>query len=240
MAKPTVPGTGQAITQGFLEAVVDGPYAWQDDVNAGGKKLSNLGGLNFGLGGSIGIQDYLSEITLTAAWTVIPSPVVAPPANSRLTVIITQDGTGGWGITWSADFVGASPEIDLDPGMTSIFQFVARSDGKWWLAAEPLLGLTGDAVTPGIWAAGLVYLLEQTLTEASTEITSPQSSPAAGSILSVYLAQDGTGEWAITWSADFIGPGTEIATGANEVSVFQFVARGGKWWLATLPALGVA
>ena len=86
-----------------------------------------------------------------------------------------------------------------------------------------------------------MYMAEYSLTVASTEIVSPLSSPAAGAVLTVCVTQDGTGGRAITWSADFIGPTTEIATGASEVSVFNFVARsGGKWWLSALPILGVA
>jgi hypothetical protein len=241
VAKPTVPSDGQKITNAFLQATVDAPYAWQDHVNAGGKVLSNLGGLNLAPGVTLGILTYLSDVTLTAPTTVISSPVVSPGANTRLTVAISQDGTGGRAITWSADFVGPTTEIGTGAGETSVFQFVARSDGKWCLAARPLLGISGGAVSPAIHAGGAIYLADYTLTAASTEIVSPLSSPAAGAVLAVYLTQDATGGRAITWSADFVGPTTEIATGAGEISVFQFVARSdGNWWLSALPILGVA
>lgn len=241
MAKPTVPGDGQKITEAFLQAVTDGPYAWQDHVNAGGKVLSNLGGINLAPGATFGTQAYLSDVALTVPTTLISSPVVTPVANTRLTVAVTQDGTGGRAITWSADFVGVTTEIATGAGETSVFQFVGRSDGKWYLAARPLLGITGAAVTPAIYAGGWQYMAEYALTEPSTEITSPDTSPAAGAVLAVYVTQDAVGGLAITWSADFVGPTTEIATGANEVSGFQFIARSDhKWWLAALPILGVA
>jgi hypothetical protein len=167
--------------------------------------------------------------------------VVSPAANTRLIVAISQDATGGRAITWSADFVGPTTEIATGANETSVFQFVALSDGKWYLASRPILGITGGAVSPAIYAGGSIYMAEYTLTAPTAEIVSPLSSPAAGAILAVYLTQDATGGRAITWSADFIGPTTEIATGANEVSVFNFVARSdGKWWLSALPILGVA
>ncbi len=166
---------------------------------------------------------------------------IAPVANTRLTVVIAQDATGGRAITWSADFRGAAVEIDTAPNTVSIFQFAARSDGKWWLASEPVLGVPGSPVTPGIYAGGGMHLLEQTLTTASTQINAPTTSPAANSRLALYLTQDASGGRAITWGPEFVGAAVEIDTAPNAVTVFQFIARAdNKWWLSSLPVLGVS
>ena len=96
------------------------------------------------------------------------------------------------------------------------------------------------ATVEGILAAGTgpatAYALEQTLT-ANTAIASPVPTPAAKSTLAVFLKQDGTGGWTITWDATFqTDTPTGLDGGANTQASFWFVATAAnKWRLAGVP-----
>jgi hypothetical protein len=52
--------------------------------------------LNCGLGNNV-------TFTATAA-SLWGAPSNVPPAGERVTITITQDGTGGWAITWNAAY----------------------------------------------------------------------------------------------------------------------------------------
>ena len=73
---------------------------------------------------------YTYSLTLTADQAIAsPIPVAE---NSILYVMLLEDATGGWDITWSADFSSDTP-VDIDNGanVKSIFQFVGGADGIW-------------------------------------------------------------------------------------------------------------
>jgi hypothetical protein len=68
--------------------------------------------------------------------TVISSPVSPPPVDSILTYTINQDSTGGWTITWSADYESNTP-VDITPtaNTRSVFRF--SGDGSMWQFIPP-------------------------------------------------------------------------------------------------------
>lgn len=69
--------------------------------------------------------------TSAAAWT---APDVLPPAGTPVKIFITQDGTGGWAITWDAAFVfpTAWSNTGNTAGTKSVASFV--SDGTKLIA----------------------------------------------------------------------------------------------------------
>lgn len=78
---------------------------------------------------------------------------------------------------------------------------------------------------------------EFTLTTATTTITSA-TVPVYKELLTIYIAQDGTGGREVEWSTDFNLITTDIPTGANKRSIFHFFARSdNKWWPNSLPYL---
>jgi hypothetical protein len=82
------------------------------------------------------------------------------------------------------------------------------------------------------------YVDEISLT-ADTLITSPVASPNEGDILTLFITEDSTGGWQITYDP---GPPefklvtvNDIDSTANMVNVQQFVCRSdGNWWLTGL------
>lgn len=91
-------------------------------------------------GGGTGGLSYTFNITLTAASTLITSPVV-PADGDRGFLRLAQDATGGRLITWDSIFVGVSPEMnDLTALSAGHFLFWGLG-GKWLLVAYPLLGV---------------------------------------------------------------------------------------------------
>lgn len=78
----------------------------------------------------------LTEVTTEITWAGD-----APIAGRRLTVFVQQDATGGRLITWDSDFFKyATTEIDLAANAVSVFEFVGRDDGYWYMVSAPLLG----------------------------------------------------------------------------------------------------
>jgi len=88
-------------------------------------------------GGSGGSSaSYVDEISLTSD-TLITSPILSPNEGDILTLFITEDSTGGWQITYDPgppEFkLVTVNDIDSQPNMVNVQQFVCRSDGNWWL-----------------------------------------------------------------------------------------------------------
>lgn len=77
--------------------------------------------LNCDLGGVV-----LFTAAAASAWG---APSNVPPAGSRVTVLLTQDGTGGWAITWNAAYI--FPTAWSNTGNTANKKSVANfvSDG---------------------------------------------------------------------------------------------------------------
>lgn len=136
---------GEIITHTKLNAIIDGLKNWGGNVNAGGYNLSNVGSITFSGGGYAGSLAYRADLAITANKQVTMAdllPVVTTPAEgSRVTVVAQQDGTGGWVVSWSADFHGVESHTGA-AGLTSIWQFEARADGDWWLVGQPVLEIS--------------------------------------------------------------------------------------------------
>lgn len=78
------------------------------------------------------------SLTLTQASTEMTWTTSTPKAGDRLTLSLTQDGTGGRAITWNAIFQDTTTEIPTGAGDKVVFNFVGKSDGKWWMCSPPL------------------------------------------------------------------------------------------------------
>lgn len=93
-----------------------------------------------GAGGGGGPAHYQSTFTLTTSSTVITSPVGSPAAKDQLSVILTQDATGGRQITWDVEFDPATTvNLATLALKNSRFHFIAEADNLWHLFAPPML-----------------------------------------------------------------------------------------------------
>lgn len=81
---------------------------------------------------------------------------------------------------------------------------------------------------------------DHVLTE-NTEISATEAA-AEGKVLTVFIAQDATGGWTITWnSSHFKAFTTDIDLGASKTSIYHFVGRDDNlWWMVCPPILGVS
>jgi len=87
-------------------------------------------------------DNLLLEATVVHAGTTTINSPAAPSANDRLTVVLTNDATGGGLIAWGAGFKGVGADkIDNRATLLNVYNFIGRADGNWWLAGEPALGL---------------------------------------------------------------------------------------------------
>lgn len=93
-----------------------------------------------GWGGGGGGGSVVEEQTLATGSTEITTSTAAA-AGIRLTKVIIQDGSGGRAITWdAAKFVCPTTTLEVAANAVNLFDFVGRSDGKFWLASAPILG----------------------------------------------------------------------------------------------------
>jgi len=80
------------------------------------------------------------------------------------------------------------------------------------------------------------YLLQQTLSAASTAISDGVTTPQNRDMLTVELTQDGSGDREITWGTEFDSSTiTNIDTRASKVTRFFFVYMSSKWRLVGAP-----
>ena len=77
--------------------------------------------LNCDLGGVV-------TFTATAASTW-GAPTNVPPAGRRVTVVITQDGTGGWAISWNAAYIFPTAWTNTGNTASKISSITFVSDG---------------------------------------------------------------------------------------------------------------
>ena len=106
-----------------------------------------------------------------------------------------------------------------------------------FLAAGNVVVPIARVGTAGGGSAGIVT--EQTLT-ANATVSSP-GTPGDGDRWTAFLKQDATGGRAVTWGANVLGGPAITATVNSDPStmcVVQFVGKGGKWYVCSLPVLG--
>lgn len=79
--------------------------------------------LNCDLGGIVTLT---TAVTSALTWG---APTNIPPAGRRVTVLMTQDGTGGWAVSWNAAYIfpTAFSNTGNTAGKKTLVQFV--SDG---------------------------------------------------------------------------------------------------------------
>jgi len=110
-----------------------------------------------------------------------------------------------------------------------------QSGGNYPLNVIGLLGTGGSSPTPSGSIAS--YIQEETLT-ADTTITSSIPSPAAGDLLTIFITEDSTGFWKISFSGTpsfNLVKDSDIDIRPGKVSVLQFVCRtDGNWWLTSI------
>lgn len=87
--------------------------------------------------------------------------------------------------------------------------------------------------------AGILQVVDQTLTTASTTINIPTNAYAL--FLTVILRQDATGGRAVVWGAGFSGYSSAIDTTASTISVFLFSYSSSvaKWVMCGQPTTGM-
>ena len=78
----------------------------------------------------------LTDQTLTAATTVN-----APASGNDWSVILRQDATGGWPITWGPNITATHTAIDATASTISTFRFI-KSGSNWVMVGQPTTGMT--------------------------------------------------------------------------------------------------
>lgn len=74
---------------------------------------------------------------LTANLTINTAIVTPPPNNTKLALILVQDGTGGWITTFGTDFQTFPSNLGVLANKTTVIEFVAYG-GKWYQSSEPI------------------------------------------------------------------------------------------------------
>jgi hypothetical protein len=89
--------------------------------------------VNTSSGGEYGGGSIAEEFILTANTEITSAN--SPTAGIILVIKVSQDGTGGWQITWSATQFHSSTPVDIDVRANTIglFSFVMLSDNLWHL-----------------------------------------------------------------------------------------------------------
>ena len=79
------------------------------------------------------------EYTLTANDT-IDAYAGLVQRGGRVAVIIKQDGTGGWTVTWDSSWKLMGNDVSLGANTYSVFEFVVDSNDNMILVAPPVYG----------------------------------------------------------------------------------------------------
>lgn len=83
-----------------------------------------------GGGGGGSVVSTVQQVTLTSNTSVVPNLLPASDGD-LLFVFITEDGTGGWSITWGAGIAsGAVTDVDERANNLTVYAFVGIS-GSW-------------------------------------------------------------------------------------------------------------
>jgi len=133
-------------------------------------------------------------------------------------------------------------------GLESSVTIIADLDATWPVSGDTrkegddhlrYVKVALKSLLTNIAQIGLV-VEEHTLVASTVEITT--AIPAtAGKLMTKVIIQDGTGGWAITWNAVFVGAPVALDTNPNAINIFHFVGRSnGTWILCAPPLLGVA
>lgn len=109
--------------------------------------------------------------------------------------------------------------------------------GQWIQAWEQLtLGRGATSSVGGVGSgagtgsgSGISNLIKDQELTANTNIT--HAAPVGSETLTVFVAQDATGGWTITWDAATFDSDTlvDVDLRANAITVFTFIGKGGKW-----------
>lgn len=105
-------------------------------------------------------------------------------------------------------------------------------EGQPWRIALPwfifLEKVRSRRIAP---SSGTGALVHDELLTADVAIAGPGAPAADGDLLRVFVEQDGTGDWEITWGADFhASTPVTIGYAAAAVTLFSFTGKGGIWW----------
>jgi hypothetical protein len=161
--RATVDSTGADVTDGFLAAADGaGNVEWIDPASiipAGDFELKNEGGQPFiSAHGSMGATETFDPTagnvhtgTLDADCTfTINAPVGT--GGALLEFWITQDGTGGWDITWpgSVTWDGGAPTPDTTAGVTVRYILESIDGGTNWIGDLVGGGSSVTYATPAI------------------------------------------------------------------------------------------
>lgn len=99
------------------------------DASAPQALTSSSGAVAINMGAGINF-----ELTLTEA-SDMNNPTNAKPGQSG-TMLFTQDGTGGWALTWDSNWslIGDAPTLNTTAGAVELFGYFVRSstDIEYW------------------------------------------------------------------------------------------------------------
>jgi parallel beta-helix repeat protein len=173
-------------------------------------------------------------MTLTAP-TIIQVPS-NPRTGQRLTLVLTQDGTGTRGVTWSTGykFGPSGGVVDPNPDAVSRFTFVHVGASVWQCVSS--LPVSSHVVRSVAYASSFTptpALGEVNMVGALTgafNLNAPVTT-IKGQRLTFILPQDATGGRNVTFNAIYKTDWTNAAprTDASKTSVISFVCDGTNW-----------
>jgi hypothetical protein len=197
------------------------------------------------------------DITLNANCTLTITNAPASGTVGRLHVILRQGGVGGWTVTWPAEVewpdtdgtsggpagtlhtaVDARDEVELitedggtsygatlGSGLTSIYELNIEG-GQDVIKAHGSMGSTETFdPTDGNVHTGTL--------NANCTFTLSAPSGSGACTLELWLTEDGTGGWTVTWPGSVTQQGTHDTTLGTTQRVILETIDGGTSWIAT-------
>lgn len=131
------------------------------------------------------------------------------------------------------DHDDGDPDLEMSAGTFGVHLF---RGSRFWLSTfnsfngleSSQVMLTFETSAPGGTTEDIQVTAEHTLTADTTIPCIP--SPQSGARLLVFIAQDATGGWLITWASCFKNAPTDLDTTPSTLSVVGFVYKGGFWY----------
>lgn len=179
------------------------------------------------------------DITLTQDCTLV---FPADSQGKMLHLVIRQDATGGWSVTWPVNTVfvgGATAQVTLEPNSVDYIVAACVVEDRWGIVHHSRMRLpqvntvaaSGVALT--VPEPSLYEYSDITLTD-NCVLTFPAASQ--GKTLKMVFRQDGVGAHAVTWPAGTLFPGgtdVVITAAASAIDYVEAFCVAEDVWMVT-------
>lgn len=184
----------------------------------------------------------LDEDVTTLAFSNLPATGQA----AKITLILVQDGTGGWDVTWPAavDWVRGWPDPDLSPNSVTVVTLITVDAGTtWWGVphnhARPRVSSLGaGAATIAVNTDGLDQLKVTLGANGPYTLGADAGDPYDGKLILLIVTQDATGSRTLAYTGTATGwvfttdvPEPTLSTAANAIDylLFRYHGTDDRW-----------